>query len=162
MIKDGHYVGPHSDQHLLYAPWENRDSLLIDKEEFIADLENNIRKLLVLGMKDINMFIPPYEWYNKKIVEWSNELGYELYNFTPGLRTPADYTFPEMGSKYMDSDKILTQLYSFEHKNTLNGAIVLIHIGTDERRKDKFYLRLEEIIKELRNKKYKFVSLNKI
>jgi peptidoglycan/xylan/chitin deacetylase (PgdA/CDA1 family) len=26
---DGHYVGPHSDKHLLYCDWTKRDSLLV-------------------------------------------------------------------------------------------------------------------------------------
>lgn len=162
MIKAGHYIGPHSDQHLLYAPWEKRDSLLVSKEEFVKDLETNASKLRDLGMQDISMFIPPYEWYNKEIVDWSNEIGFEVFNFTPGIRTPADYTYPQMGNRYLSSEKIINQLYDFEEKNSLNGAILLIHIGTDARRSDKFYKKLEQIIKDLQNKKYKFVSLNKI
>lgn len=162
MIKAGHYIGPHSDQHLLYAPWEKRDSLLVSKEEFVKDLETNASKLRDLGMQDISMFIPPYEWYNKEIVDWSNEIGFEVFNFTPGIRTPADYTYPQMGNRYLSSEKIINQLYDFEEKNSLNGAILLIHIGTDARRSDKLYKKLEQIIRDLQNKKYKFVSLNKI
>lgn len=162
LIKDGHYVGPHSDQHLLYAPWENRDSLLLTKEVFMTDLKANIAKLEKLGAKDVNLFIPPYEWYNKQIVDWSAEIGIEVYNFTPGIRTPADYTYPEMDNKYMSSEKIVAQLQDFEAKKSLNGAIVLIHIGTDGRRQDKLYKKLDYIIKDLRDKKYKFVSLNKM
>jgi endoglucanase len=40
MIAEGHYVGPHSDGHLLYIPWENRDTLLVTKEQFNDDLKN--------------------------------------------------------------------------------------------------------------------------
>lgn len=29
VINSGHYVGPHSDQHLLYCDWEQRDSLKV-------------------------------------------------------------------------------------------------------------------------------------
>ena len=162
LIKEGHYVGPHSDQHLLYAPWDKRDSLLISKEEFVADLKANVLKLQQLGMKDINMFIPPYEWYNKQIVDWSAEMGLDVYNYTPGIRTPADYTYPQMDSRYMSSDKIIAQLQHFESENSLNGGIVLIHIGTDPRREDKLYNKLAYIIKDLRSKKYKLVSLNKM
>ena len=36
---DGHYIGPHSDKHLLYCSWEKRDSLLVTKKEFLSDLE---------------------------------------------------------------------------------------------------------------------------
>lgn len=162
MAKKGHYIGPHSDAHLLYSPWENRDSLLITKEQFLNDLEKNVERLEKLGIQRGGIFIPPYEWYNKKIVDWSSESGFEVYNFTSGLRTPADYTFPEMGTKYMSSDKILNQLYEYENNNGLNGYIILIHIGTDNRRLDKFYLKLDQIIDSLLLKKYNFVPLENL
>ena len=45
MIADKHYVGPHSDRHLLYIPWENRDSLLITRKQFDEDLTANLEQL---------------------------------------------------------------------------------------------------------------------
>lgn len=162
LAQKGHYVGPHSDQHLLYSPWENRDSLLITQEVFTSDLEANVRRLEKLNIKRGNIFVAPYEWYNKKIVDWSEECGFEVYNFTSGLRTPADYTYPEMGARYMSSEKILNQLYDYENTNGLNGHIILIHIGTDSRRTDKLYFKLEELIEELQSKNYNFVPLTKL
>ena len=32
--KDGHYLGAHSDKHLLYCDWNKRDSLFVTKEQF--------------------------------------------------------------------------------------------------------------------------------
>src|SRR5687768_15440519 len=37
---DGHYMGAHSDEHLLYADWVKRDSLLVSEKEFKQDLQN--------------------------------------------------------------------------------------------------------------------------
>ncbi|MGN0004246.1 MAG: polysaccharide deacetylase family protein [Sphingobacterium composti] len=162
LSRKGHLIGPHSDQHLLYSPWENRDSMLVSKSEFVNDLEKNVERLEKIGIKSGDIFIAPYEWYNKKIVDWSAEIGFEVYNFTPGLRTPADYTYPEMGVRYMSSDKILDQLYNYEKENGLNGFIILIHIGTDKRRTDKLYYRLEKIIDDLQSKNYNFVPLTKL
>lgn len=34
LISSGHYLGAHSDRHLLYCDWDNRDSLLVDFETF--------------------------------------------------------------------------------------------------------------------------------
>jgi len=158
----GHAIGPHSDQHLLYAPWDNRDSLLVTKEEFVKDLMQNENKLRKLGVTNFNQFIPPYEWYNQLIVDWAKDMGYHVYNFTPGLRTAADYTFPEMNHKYLSSAKIVDQVLDYEAVQGLNGYIILIHIGTDPRRPDKFYHQLGDLIKELKSKKYKFVPLENI
>nr|WP_234993140.1 polysaccharide deacetylase family protein [Sphingobacterium lactis] len=156
----GHLIGPHSDRHLLYAPWEDRDSLLVTKAEFRQDLQDNLLKLSKIGIADVKEFIAPYEWYNQTIADWTSELGLTLYNFTPGLRTPADYTYPQMGKKYLSSEAIIRQLLDFEERNSLNGHIVLIHLGTDPRRTDKLFNQLERLIDLLKNKNYKFVPLN--
>src|SRR5215204_5641381 len=80
---DGHYLGPHSDQHLLYCDWKNRDSLLVTKQEFLIDLSNNIKAIEKFGIKRsaVNYFIPPYEWFNDSISLWTKEMGMQLINF---------------------------------------------------------------------------------
>lgn len=159
MYQNGHYIGPHSDQHLLYCDWDNRDSLLVNEKEFKADLNDNIKKLRGIGIGEMTYFLPSYEWYNKEIVDWAHQEKMKTVNFTPGLRTAADYTYPAMGSRYMRSRDILQQLYDYESKRGLNGQIILIHIGTDARRKDKLYSELDGLIKKLKSKNYNFVVL---
>src|SRR5438105_4571663 len=34
IVKEGHYVGPHSDQHLLYCRWDGPKKTLVTHEEF--------------------------------------------------------------------------------------------------------------------------------
>ena len=104
---DGHYLGPHSDKHLLYCSWEKRDSLLVTKQEFIADLDRNFEELKKFGIKstDVRYFIPPYEWYNDSISDWSKSIGMNLINYTPGTLSAADYTIPDMGQRYRSSYK---------------------------------------------------------
>lgn len=159
LYHNGHYIGPHSDQHLLYCDWGNRDSLLLTEEEFRTDLNNNIEKLKRIGIEDITHFIPSYEWYNETIVEWALGEGLWTINFTPGLITAADYTYPEMGDRYSSTAKILQQLYDYELVNGLSGGVVLIHIGTDSRRKDKLYDKLDELIAHFSEKDYIFENV---
>lgn len=164
--KQGHYLGAHSDKHLLYADWTKRDSLLVSKEEFRTDLENNYKRMAELGIKkeDAPYFLPPYEWYNSAIANWTSEMGLKLINFSPGTRSAADYTYPEMGAGYRPSDEIYQSVIDKEKTdpNGLNGFILLVHIGTDPRRTDKFYNRLDELLKELKGKGYSFVSLKEL
>lgn len=161
--RDGHYLGAHSDKHLLYADWTKRDSLLVSKEEFEADLLKNYSRMADFGInkEDAPYFIPPYEWYNKTITKWTGELGLKLINFSPGTRSTADYTYPELGGMYKTTDQIYQSVLDKERSdpNGLNGFILLVHIGTDPRRTDKFYDRLDELIRELRGKGYRFVKL---
>jgi len=163
MISGNHFVGPHSDMHLLYAAWENRDSLLVSKEQFLTDLKQNYKELAAFGIApgSPRWFLAPYEWYNSTISAWTADLGSKLLNFTPGTGTNADYTTPEM-INYKSSDELVANLKEFESgsKDGLNGAIILIHPGTEAARTDKLYLRLEEIIKYYSSKGYSFKKLN--
>lgn len=164
--REGHYLGPHSDKHLLYADWTKRDSLLITKEEFTSDLENNYKRMAKFGVrkKDAPYFIPPYEWYNSTIAQWTTDLKVRLVNFSPGTRSTADYTYPEMGSRYRPSEEIYQSIITSEASdaNGLNGFILLIHIGTDPRRTDKFYHLLDKLLTDLKSKGYGFVRIDEL
>ncbi|MBP9077284.1 MAG: cellulase, partial [Haliscomenobacter sp.] len=105
-------------------------------------------------------FIPPFEWYNRTVAQWSAGAGVKLINFTPGTGTNADYTWPELAS-YRSSTDILQRVLDVEKKQDtgLNGAYLLLHIGTDARRKDKFYPYLGPLIRELKARGYTFGQL---
>lgn len=162
IITGRHYLGPHSDRHLLYIPWENRDTLLVTKAQFNADLKKNFRELSSAGLKKQRptYFLAPYEWYNSAISRWTAETGLTLVNLTPGTGTGADYTTPGM-SNYKTSEELIRRLYNFEADSPqgLNGALILIHPGTDPERTDKLYLRLGEIIEYFTKKGYSFNKL---
>jgi Predicted xylanase/chitin deacetylase len=159
IIKEGHYVGGHSDGHLLYAPWGNRDSSLFTSEQIIADAVNNMKELNKFGIKsdDAKWFLPPYEYYNKLSINALENAGFKVVNYTPGIATPADYTIPSM-SNYQPTQKLIDKLYQFEMMEGLNGALVLIHPGVQDERSDKLYNRLGEIIKYFKAKGYSFKS----
>ncbi len=161
--KSGHYLGAHSDKHLLYCPWENRDSLLVSKKDFLSDLNKNYGEMARFGIKksDAKFFLPPYEWYNETISLWTEEAGLKLINFTSGTLSNADYTTAEM-KNYKNSEVIYNSIIDYERKNTLNGFILLIHIGTAPERTDKFYLRLPELIKDLKRKGYEFRRVDEL
>lgn len=160
LVADGHYVGSHSYGHLLYAPWENRDSMLITKQQFMDDMRRSYATLARFGITEAKapFFIPPYEYYNSTVCSWARQMGLRIVNFTPGTGTNADYTIPSM-KNYRSSDEIEKRLLDYEHAHTLNGHFLMIHFGTSPERADKFYKRLPQVIKALRHRGYRFVSL---
>lgn len=166
LLKDGHYLGAHSDKHLLYADWTKRDSLLVTESEFKKDLRTNYVRMKRFGIEkeDAEYFLPPYEWYNKQIAEWTSEMKLRLINFSPGTLSTADYTYPEMGTRYRSSDVIYRSIMDYEEKAPagLNGFILLVHIGTDARRTDKFYSRLGELLTELEGRGYAFRRIDEL
>jgi peptidoglycan/xylan/chitin deacetylase (PgdA/CDA1 family) len=160
IIRKGHYVGGHSDKHLLYASWDDRQQSLVTPDSLLTDFRRNMAELEKYGINisQVHYFLPPYEYYNKESVRLIESLGQTVINYTPGLRTAADYTTPDMPN-YKSSQELIDQLYAFETEKGLNGSIILIHPGTQDIRTDKLYLRLDEIIRYLKAKGYAFERL---
>ena len=112
----------------------------------------------------MHYFIPPYEWWNDSITSWSNTFDLQIINFTTGIRTNTDYTYPEMGEQYKSSEWIMKSVkeYANAFPGSLNGAIILVHAGTDPRRKDKLYNRLNELIDYLKSRGYGFKRIDEL
>jgi peptidoglycan/xylan/chitin deacetylase (PgdA/CDA1 family) len=161
--KDGHYLGPHSDQHLLYADWNDRSKTLVTREEFERDLNDNLASMRPFGIdrKRIPFFMPPYEWYNREIAGWTEAMGHRIVNFTPGTRSNADYTTDD-DKNYISSDAIFSKIKEYESKDPkgLNGFILLAHIGSGPKRTDKFHNKIDELIGWLKGKGYEPVRID--
>lgn len=161
MIEDGHYVGGHSDRHILYIPWgEDIGNTVVSADSLINDFRQNMVELEKYGVdiSTLPYYLPPSERYNRETVRLIESEGQITINFTSGLRTAADYTTPDMRN-YISSQQLIDQLLEFEEREGLNGAIVLIHPGTEPSRTDKLYLRLGEIIELLQERGYNFERL---
>jgi peptidoglycan/xylan/chitin deacetylase (PgdA/CDA1 family) len=156
---EGHYLGAHSDQHLLYCAWEKRDSTLISRQEFTKDVLANLAEVKKLGIESAPYYMPPYEWYNAEISEWAKDIGLQIVNFTPGTLSNADYTTPSM-KNYRSSEEIMKSILQLENKRGLNGFILLIHMGTHPDRKDKFYYHLPKLFESL--KEYEWVRIDEL
>lgn len=165
LIQDGHYLGAHSDQHLLYCAWEKRDSLLVTKREFVVDLQNNYQEMAKYNIAPHQAiyFMPPYEWYNDSVAVWAKELGFQLINYTPGTISHTDYTLPS-AKNYRSTAEIYQSIIAYENRypSGLNGFILLLHIGTHPERTDKFYYRLPELITYLKSKGYSLERIDQL
>lgn len=164
---EGHLLGPHSDQHLLYNDWKRRDSTLVSRDSLLQDLSNNLSAMKSVGLKNEvagGWYIPPYEWWNRQIADWLSDVGIRLFSFSPGTRTAADYTFPEMGTAYQSNPSIRTTIdRALEASSSgLNGSILLIHVGTDPRRKEKLYHELSDIIRQFHQRGYRFKRVDEL
>jgi peptidoglycan/xylan/chitin deacetylase (PgdA/CDA1 family) len=165
ITREGHYLGPHSDKHVLYCPWEGPKKTLVTHAEFRADLESNLRKIERFGVprRQIRYFLPPYEHYNQEVVDWAKELGLTLVNYTPGTRSNADYT-GEAEKNFVPSQTIFDSIVGKERQdpNGLNGFMLLLHIGSGPDRADKFSARFGELLDYLADKGYQFVRVDEL
>ncbi|MDB6109819.1 MAG: Polysaccharide deacetylase [Pedosphaera sp.] len=163
IIREGHYLGPHSDKHLLYCPWEGPKKTLVTRQQFTSDLESNLQKIQRFGIQrgQIQYWLPAYEWYNQEIVNWSAQAGLTLVNYTPGTRSNADYL--EDGAKnFISSQAILDSILKKAHEdpNGLNGFLLLLHIGTGPARTDKMHGYLGKMLDDLSGQGYRFVRID--
>jgi peptidoglycan/xylan/chitin deacetylase (PgdA/CDA1 family) len=129
----------------------------VSREEFTEDMLRAYRKMASHGIvrTAAPYFIPPYEYYNAEVASWARSMGLQVVNFTSGTGTNADYTTPDMAS-YRSSREILDRLFEYESRSSLNGHILLVHFGTDPARTDKFYDRLDYVIRRLEKLGYRF------
>lgn len=165
IVSEGHYLGPHSDKHLLYCAWEDRKKTLVTRTEFEADLNRNVEKIVRLGVsrEKIRYWLPAYEWYNHDIADWSAAMGLTLVNYTPGTRSNADY-LEDKAKNFVSSKAILESIEKKERSDPhgLNGFLLLTHPGVGPGRTDKFYDHLGELLEYLSGRGYQFVRVDEL
>lgn len=158
--EDGHFIGGHSDKHLLYADWGNPPKPLVSEDSLMSDLTMNYKELSDVDVINLGnrFYLPPYEWCTAENAEWIRNAGLIPINFTPWVNTNDDYTTPDMAA-YKSSQQLIDTLFSVESTRGLKGAIILIHPGTNPARTDKLYNRLDEIMTRLESLGYTFDKL---
>jgi endoglucanase len=163
IVAEGHYLGPHSDSHPLYCPWENREQTLVSPEFFREDLERNIADLRRFGALQSGTicFIPPYEWFNEDQVRWAREMGIVLFNFTPGSGSNRDWA-PESERSFVPSATIISDILKYEERDPhgLNGFLLLLHLGSG--RQDRMFPHMGPLFGELHRRGYTFVRIDEM
>ena len=164
IIDEGHYLGPHSDKHLLYCPWSGPKKTMETREAFNGDLFSNSRNMRRLKVRPSYLYwLPAYEWYNQEIADWSKARGFTLVNYTPGTRSNADYT-EEASTNFVSSKVIYDSIIKKEQEDPhgLNGFLLLMHIGVGPGRADKMHGHLGELLDRLSGKGYEFVRVDEL
>ena len=160
---DGHYLGAHSDKHLLYCDWNDRNATLLSAAQFQKDVKDNYAAMNALGIPSsaAPFFLPSYEWYNDTIAAWTKAMGLQLVNLTAGTKSAADYTWPDL-KNYVSSEDIYTSILNREAASPsgLNGYILLLHAGVDPRRTDVFYKKLPALLKTLKQRGYQLERID--
>ncbi len=164
IVEQGHYLGPHSDAHLLYCDWQDRSQTLVTRGQFERDLRINMDALRTLGAlrgPGPVYFIPPYEWFNEQQVRWAADMGVALFNFTPGTGSNRDWA-PEGDRGFVPSETIVSDILAFEAREPdgLNGFLLLLHLGSQ--RADKMHPHIGPLLDELLARGYRFVRVDEL
>jgi peptidoglycan/xylan/chitin deacetylase (PgdA/CDA1 family) len=163
---EGHLIGPHSDEHLLYASSDRPPRLLVSRERFEADLAANLRQLGRSGIDPgaVRYFLPPYEHYTEEIAAWTKQGGRTLINMTPGTRSNTDY-MTDADKRFVTAAEIVNSILSAERKDPdgLNGYLLLMHLGAGPARtRDHLHDELGRLLDELSRRGYRFVRVDEL
>jgi peptidoglycan/xylan/chitin deacetylase (PgdA/CDA1 family) len=163
LVAEGHFLGPHSDKHLLYCAWEPAKRRLVSRAAFEADLRANLTKIARFSPERPAYFLPPYEHYDAEIARWTEALGLRLVNYTPGTRSQADYT-EDHATNFVPSATILKSILwrEAEDPHGLNSFLLLLHVGAGPKRSDKFHARFGELLDRLAAQGYAFVRIDEL
>lgn len=163
---EGHYLGPHSDKHLLYATWSSPPKPLVSQQEFDDDLTSNLLEIERFGVprEKARFFIPPYEHFTQEIADWTKARGMVLVNYTTGTRSHADYML-DNDPKFATSEEMVATVLKKEEEDPdgLNGWMLLMHVGAGPgRTKDHLYDHLGAMLDELMRRGYTFRRIDEL
>jgi peptidoglycan/xylan/chitin deacetylase (PgdA/CDA1 family) len=163
IVAEGHYLGPHSDQHLLLCDWSAEKKRLVSRAVFMADLTANREKIARVTPESPRWFLPPYENYDAEIARWTEALGLRLVNYTPGTRSAADYT-AENARNFVASAAIVRSILEREQADPhgLNGFLLLLHLGAGPARADKMHRKFPALLDELVARGYRCVRIDEL
>ena len=124
-VRAGHYIGPHSDRHLLYADWREKKTL-VTRAAFEEDLRANLAEIERVGAGRPRLFLPAFEWCNAEVVGWARAMGITTINMPPGTRSNADYT-EEGSANFVSASDIVASILSAEKVSlaTLRTSLAL-------------------------------------
>ena len=162
VLREGHYIGPHSDKHLELVGEDGRT--LVPRKVFDRDLRNNLVELERSGadVSNIRFWIPPNETYNRELSEWSSESGVKLFNFSPGTYSNADY-LGDHERGFIDNETIEKSIFDLAARpQGLNGFLLLLHLGAGPERSVPFSARLPALLARLAQMGYRFVRVDEL
>ncbi|MEJ2627353.1 MAG: polysaccharide deacetylase family protein [bacterium] len=173
IVKDDHEVSNHTWSH---------PHLTTFAENFKHNTKNNVNEEViykqlvktnhlfqaVTGKKMFPYWRAPYGEYNNQILQWAAKTGYKHIGWTHGngweeTMDTFDWVADTSSNIYKTADEIVEKILTYDKKpnKTLNGAIILMHLGS-ERKKDYPHQKLPELIDGLRKKGLELVTISEL
>lgn len=170
IASEGHEVGSHTwnHPHLTSFAQDRKHITLphINSNKLKSELNRAASQYKIsTGREMVPLWRAPYGEYNEEILKWAAAAGYKHIGWTVGRgweenMDTMDWVTDKNSQAYHTSDEILEKLlkHGKGKKNGSNGAIILMHLGTN--RKDDFpHKKLPQIITELEKMGYELVKI---
>jgi len=120
------------------------------------------------GRDVVRLWRPPFGEHNREIRSWAAELGYRTVGWTVESQNgenfdTRDWVADPESENYLSAEEIRDMILKAADAvpNGLNGAIILMHLGS-HRSSDFPHRKLPEIIEKLRKRGYRFVTVSEL
>ena len=164
MMEDGHEIANHTYNHPHLTTYtENRVHITAPdvNRRFVQQqlLKTDSLFHLLTGKRMAPFWRAPYGEFNQQILDWAAEIGYQHIRWTRGFDT-FDWVEDSLSTLYRTPQQVLESILSREPAE-LNGAIVLMHLGT-HRNDAPLYTILPRLIDEIKKRGITPVSVTQL
>lgn len=166
ILQAGHEIGNHTYNHphlTTYAENHRHDTLPGVTREFVQHqlLHTDSLFFALTGKHMLSFWRAAYGEYNQEILDWAAEAGFMHIGWTNGFDT-FDWVHDEASTLFKTPEDVHRAIIKKDDdKNGLNGAIVLMHLGTD-RENGQMYTMLGGLIDDLVSRGFEPVSVTKL
>lgn len=166
MLEAGHEIGNHTFDHPHLTTWEgNGEHITRDNvnREFVQKQLTQTDSVFheLTGRHLAPYWRAPFGEYNRQILHWAAECGYMHVRWTQGFDT-FDWVEDKDSPIYKSPHEVFDHIIEKDNeKQNLNGAIVLMHLGSN-RSNDQVYTIVPDLIDELRSRGYAIVPISEL
>jgi len=172
ILAEGHEVGNHmwSHPHLTSFERNRRHQTLphVTREFVQRELKRTEEAFQRVAGRPMDPYWrAPFGEENNEIRAWASELGYLHVGWTRGRRynlDTLDWVADRKSPIYFDAAELARRMVAFGdvNKTTLNGGIVLMHLGSDREEQDRLDRALPQLIAGLRERGIRFVTVSQM
>jgi peptidoglycan/xylan/chitin deacetylase (PgdA/CDA1 family) len=165
LINDGHELANHTYSHPHLTSWEqNRANNRLEyvDRNFIYSQLNKTDSILYANFKRHlkPLWRAPFGEYNDQILTWAAELGYRHIKWSNQCDT-WDWVSDKESPFYRTPNEIYAHLINLLVNEKLNGAIILMHFGSNRENEFPFEM-LTKLIRALKEENYKILTVSQL
>jgi peptidoglycan/xylan/chitin deacetylase (PgdA/CDA1 family) len=170
VVADGHEVGNHTYTHPRLTTFaRNRKQITLPSmtRERLQDELSRTAAVFhrVTGAEMAKYWRAPFGEENSEIRGWAAELGYLHVGWTKGRKynlDSLDWVVDQTSPIYFTPEQLAERMLGFDAANgtTLNGGIILMHLGTDRGHDDRIDRALPSMITRFQGRGFRFVKVS--
>lgn len=169
IVADGHEVGNHTYTHPHLVRFERHEAVTrITRERFESELLGTSAMFREVTGRDMAPYWrAPFGEENRELRAWAAALGYVHVGWTRGSKynlDALDWVSSRSSRNFHTPEKLAQRILDFDSANrtTFNGAIILMHLGSDRPADERMNRALPSLLDEFRRRGFAFVRISEL